>query len=152
MSKGNLIALLHALSGAGAIFVGFLTKGGFEGKAEVFKPLGLAIFAVGMLLFAFSVMVLREAFLGNVTPVTGDLVTDGPYRWIRHPLYLSMIITIVSIAVGMRSIWGLVMTAGLFLPCTVLRARLEEAELRSRFGPEWEEYAQRTSFLIPWLF
>jgi protein-S-isoprenylcysteine O-methyltransferase Ste14 len=39
-----------------------------------------------------------------------------------------------------------------FLPFTVLRARLEEASLRDKHGPEWEEYAGRTHFLIPLIF
>jgi len=152
MNRGNIIALFHALSGAGALVAGLLTKGGFEGPGDVFKPLGFAVFAVGMLLFAYTVIFLREAFLGNVEPVAENLVTDGPYQWVRHPLYLGMLITVIGLSIGMRSTWGLAIALGLFLPLTVLRARLEEASLRDKHGSEWEEYAARTHFLIPLIF
>jgi len=149
MIKGNLVSLLHALSGAGALIAGIMTKNGFLMNAGFLKPIGFSIFAAGMVLFAISALFLRDAFRGNVDPITEHLVCNGPYRWVRHPLYLSMLITIVGLALGMRSIWGLVITVGIFLPLTVLRAKLEETALHAKFGSDWVEYAAMTRFLIP---
>ena len=149
MGKGDRIALLHALSGAGAMVVGLLTKGGLAGSPSVFRPVGLGVSGVGMLLFAYTVAFLRAAFLGNVEPVTQNLIQVGPYRWVRHPLYLSMLITILGFSLALRSIAGLAMAVAVFLPLTVLRASLEEASLRAKFGAEWEAYVARTHFLIP---
>lgn len=149
MSKGNFVALMHALSGAGALIAGITTKGGFLKTADGLKPVGHAVFGAGMLLFVISVLFLRDAFRGNVDPVTEHLVCKGPYRWVRHPLYLSMLITIVGLAIGTRSIWGLALSLGVFLPLTVLRAKLEEAALHAKFGTAWEAYAAKTRFIIP---
>jgi len=152
MGKGDRIALLHALSGAGAMVVGLLTKGGLGGSPHLFKQVGLGVSGVGMLLFAYTVAFLRAAFLGNVEPVTEHLIRDGPYRRVRHPLYVSMLITILGFSLALRSIAGLAVAVAIFLPLTVLRARLEEASLRAKFGAEWEAYAAKTHFLLPLVF
>lgn len=149
MSRDNAIALLHALSGAAALVISLFTKEGFRGPSTIFKPLGYAVFGAAMLLFAYAAFFLKEAFGGNVEPITDRLITDGPYQVVRHPLYLSMILATIGISIGMRSIWGLVVTFAIFVPLTVVRAMLEEAALQSKFGSDWEDYAQNNSFLIP---
>ena len=149
MSKDDLIALIHAISGAGALIVSLLTRASFNGLATFLKPFGFVVFVMGMFFFVISVLFLKEAFHGNVRPVTEKLIREGPYRWIRHPLYLSMIISIIGLAVGMRSWWGLIITFIIFIPFAILRAKLEEAALHDKFGKEWEEYTEQTNFLLP---
>jgi protein-S-isoprenylcysteine O-methyltransferase Ste14 len=152
MRKDNLIALLHALSGAGALIVGLISKGRFQASALFLKPIGFSIFIFGILLFTYSVLYLKKAFQGNVQPVTENLIREGPYRFVRHPLYLGMIISIVGLTLGMRSLWGLVTTTVVFLPLTFLRAKLEETALHKKFGIIWEEYTEQTYFIIPFLY
>ena len=152
MSKDDFIALLHAISGAGALIISLLTRDSFDGLVTSLKPFGFVIFVIGMSFFAISVLFLKKAFLGNVRPVTEKLIREGPYRWIRHPLYLSMIISIVGLAFGMRSMWGLTITFIMFFPFTILRAKLEEAALHDKFGKEWEEYIEQTNFLLPLIY
>jgi len=152
MNKDDLIALLHAISGAGALIVGLLTRDSFHGLVTFLKPFGFVVFVIGMFFFTFSVLFLKEAFHGNVRPVTEKLIREGPYRWIRHPLYLSMIISIIGLVVGMRSLWGLTIAFIMFFPFTILRAKLEEAALHDKFGKEWEEYIEQTNFLLPLIY
>jgi protein-S-isoprenylcysteine O-methyltransferase Ste14 len=152
MSKPNAISLLHALSGAAAMVVSILTKDQIGAPRAVFRPLGFALFAFAMLLFSYAVLHLREAFGGNVEPVTDKLIRSGPYRWIRHPLYLAMIIMIIGISIATRSWVGLVFTMLVFIPLTIARLRLEDDALNARFGSEWEAYAKRTGALIPYLY
>jgi len=149
MGKDNFIALLHALSGAAALIVGLTTTGGLQARATFLKPLGFAVFVFGTVVFACAVLYLRRAFQGNVQPVTENLIKEGPYRIVRHPLYLGMIISITGLALGMRSMWGLIITFLVFVPLTVLRARLEEAALHKKFGILWEEYTKQTCFILP---
>jgi protein-S-isoprenylcysteine O-methyltransferase Ste14 len=152
MGKGNIVALSHALSGACALIASLVTKGGQQWWASFLKPLGFATFALGMLLFGVAVLYLGRAFQGNVQPVTEHLITNGPYRMVRHPLYLGMIISIAGLALGMGSIWGLAITLVVFLPLTLLRAGLEEAALHEKFGVTWQDYATRTYFFLPLLY
>ncbi len=149
MGKGNLVALLHALSGVAALVVGLSTKGGLQPWVSFLKPVGFAGFVLGMLLFTLAILYLRRAFQGNIHPVTENLIKDGPYRIVRHPLYLGMIISIGGLALGMRSVWGLIITLVVFLPLSVLRARLEETALHKKFGVIWEDYSKRTYFILP---
>jgi protein-S-isoprenylcysteine O-methyltransferase Ste14 len=149
MCKMNLIALLHALSGAGALVASLHTGTDLWATVRFVKPLGYAIFAGGTLLFVVSVVYLKRAFLGEVEPVTDRLITNGPYRLVRHPLYLGMFVATIGLAVAFRSVWGMLIGLVVFVPAGLWRARLEEEALARRFGVEWENYAARTYFILP---
>jgi protein-S-isoprenylcysteine O-methyltransferase Ste14 len=152
MGRANLVALLHALSGATALIAGVYTQTGFMASAGFIKPLGLAIFGAGMVLFAVAAAYLKRAFLGDVEPATDKLVTTGPYRLVRHPLYLGMFVAAFGVAVAFRSLWGWLITLAVFAPAGLWRARLEEQALARRFGEEWERYARCTRFVLPLIY
>ncbi len=100
--------------------------------------------------------------LGRPRPVSGDapefrfentsqLVTSGAYRWIRHPLYGSLLLLA----------WGIFLkdvtpaTAALVLLATaalLATARAEERENLARFGPAYRDYMARTRRFVPFLF
>jgi protein-S-isoprenylcysteine O-methyltransferase Ste14 len=149
MSKANLVALLHALSGAGAMIASLYTKTDFLASVRAIKPLGFVVLSAGMLLFVVTVAHLKEAFFGNVEPVTDTLITAGPYKLVRHPLYLGMVISTIGLAIGLRSLWGVLVVFVIFIPAGLWRARLEEDALAQKFGKEWEDYAKRTYFMFP---
>jgi protein-S-isoprenylcysteine O-methyltransferase Ste14 len=149
MKKANLVALLHALSGAAALVVSPYTETDMFASARLIKPLGFVIFAGGMLLFVVCVIYLKQAFLGDVEPVTGRLIATGPYRLIHHPLYLGMFLAAIGLAVAFRSPWGMLISLALFVPLGLCRARLEEQALARRFGQEWEDYVAQTYFILP---
>jgi len=152
MKREDLPALLHVLAGVTVIGVSFLTRGAGPIPTHLAKPLGMLVFALGMALFIWALVYLKGAFLGNVLPVTDRLVSGGPYRRVRHPLYLGMVVTLLGLALAMGSLWGLAGVAALFIPAGAHRARQEDKALAQRFGQEWQDYADRTRFLIPWLW
>jgi protein-S-isoprenylcysteine O-methyltransferase Ste14 len=145
----NLVALLHALSGAAALVVSPYTETALLASSKLIKPLGFAVFAGGMLLFIACVIYLKRAFLGDVEPVTDRLIATGPHRWVRHPLYLSMILATIGLAIAFRSLWVSVIVLFVFVPAGLWRARLEEQALEPRFGQEWEDYVAGTYFILP---
>jgi protein-S-isoprenylcysteine O-methyltransferase Ste14 len=114
--------------------------------------LGYALCAGGALLFVVSVVYLKRGFFGEVEPATDNLITTGPYRLVRHPLYLGMFLATVGLAVAFRSLWGLVIGLAVFVPLGLWRARLEEKALVQSFGPEWEDYAAETFFILPLVY
>jgi protein-S-isoprenylcysteine O-methyltransferase Ste14 len=77
------------------------------------------------------------------------LMTDGPYRYVRHPMYLSFWLWgIAQFCLFPNAIAGL---AGL-LGVAILyfsRVRQEEAMMRAAFGAPYDEYARRTGRIIP---
>lgn len=82
---------------------------------------------------------------------TTALVTTGAYRYIRHPLYSSLLFLAWGIFFKSPS-WlggGLALAATLFLVAT---AKAEEAEDVRFFGPAYGEYIKQTRMFIPFLF
>ncbi len=151
--RGERLAPLAYVSTALLVMVvSFWLEPRFPLRREIAKPAGLLVCALAMLLFTWALAHLRSAFLGNVDPVTNQLFTSGPYRWLRHPTYLATVIALIGLALALRSPWGLAVTLVLFLPAAIYRARLEESALACRFGPAWDDYAARTGFLFPKLW
>jgi protein-S-isoprenylcysteine O-methyltransferase Ste14 len=77
------------------------------------------------------------------------LVTTGPYAWVRHPMYLAVLLFAAGCVAGWR---GLSQVAAFVLLAVVLHAKAsrEERLLRARF-PEYADYAARTARIVPGL-
>ena len=93
-----------------------------------------------------SVLALGRCF--GVLPEARGLVTRGPYRLVRHPVYLGELTALVGLTLGAISAWN---AACLVIAFSAQRARmaLEERALTREF-PEYPSYAARTPRLIPW--
>lgn len=114
--------------------------------------LGVVLFAAGGALRLWPVFVLGERFSGLVAIQKGHtLVTHGPYRLIRHPSYLGVILVMAGWSLAFRSGAGLLLTALTLLP---LYARIvaEERLLAATFGAEYAAYRARTWRLVPWCY
>lgn len=110
---------------------------------------GLALVALGL---AGAVWALRH--LGsNVTPTAAvrpgaHLVTSGPYRWVRHPLYSFFTLVLIGVSAATASL--LIAGAGMLgWAVIVVRIRREEANLRGAFGAQYDRYMRATGRLLP---
>jgi len=108
----------------------------------------LAIASIWMVLTA--VRTLGEQWSLSARLIDGHrLITSGPYRLVRHPIYTGIF--------GLALATGLVLTrwipfgVGIFFLAlgTVIRVRVEERLLREQFGNEFETYARRVPAVIP---
>jgi len=81
-----------------------------------------------------------------------SLVTDGPYRIVRHPLYASLIWMIYGASLAYLSPLAALENALVFYPMMLYRARLEEAALAGTFGDAYRRYSQQTGRFLPRLF
>ncbi len=81
---------------------------------------------------------------------TSDLVTDGIYKYIRHPMYSSLLLLAWGAFLKHITIYGIsaVLIATAFLVAT---AKMEERENISFFGSRYKEYIKRTKMFIPYL-
>jgi protein-S-isoprenylcysteine O-methyltransferase Ste14 len=121
-----------------------------DGDAARF--VGVALLVVGGVLRIWPMFVLGRRFSGLVAIQPGHtLVTTGPYRRIRHPSYLGMMLAFLGWALVFRSSLGV---AGYLLGLPLLHERIEseEALLASQFGSAYEDYRRRTWRLVPWLY
>jgi len=115
------------------------------------RAVGYPVFGLGLLLLLLSLSALKGGISGEIEPVTG-LVTGGIYARLRHPLYVSFVISMLALDLLFASVSGILVTLFAFLPSMIWRARLEEEALARRFGEEWEEYARRVPSLLLWDF
>lgn len=89
----------------------------------------------------------------NVTPVAdpradATLVTTGPYRFIRHPLYSFVTLCLLGIGVAIDSAVFIVFPLGAFT-LMAIRVPREEALLVEKFGDAYREYRSRTGRFLP---
>lgn len=78
------------------------------------------------------------------------LITGGPYRWIRHPMYASVLLGVGAVVYADPRPWRVVLLVALLL-VLIAKAAREEDYLRAAF-PEYSAYASRTWRLIPYIY
>jgi protein-S-isoprenylcysteine O-methyltransferase Ste14 len=121
-------------------------------------PLGFQI--IGLILAIACIPVILWVFnsIGKnisetvLTKESHELVTSGPYSFVRHPLYGAALLLLFSISLVFRdwiilvySLVGLVAFRMLVIPA-------EEKQLLDTFGEEYERYRNRTRSLFPWIW
>lgn len=96
----------------------------------------------------FTIYALRHLgrHFGVVSDVRG-LVTTGPYRWMRHPLYGGETLTTIGLVIAVANPVAIAAFA-LGTALQITRARVEEQSLTAAFS-EYREYAAQTPMLIP---
>jgi len=82
---------------------------------------------------------------------TEPLVIEGPYRYVRHPLYFGVVVIIVGWWLLLDYSFLLVSAILLLLWFNFVVARFEEEELRAMFGERYEEYAKEVPRIIPFI-
>jgi protein-S-isoprenylcysteine O-methyltransferase Ste14 len=102
---------------------------------------------------AFALMVWARltfgmrSFHAEATPTAGGIVTSGPYRYVRHPIYAAILLFLLTGAAAHPS-----PTSALFATTAVIgtsmRIAMEERLLRQRY-PEYAAYAEKTARVIP---
>lgn len=80
-----------------------------------------------------------------------QLITTGPYRFIRHPIYCSMLCLLLGVGF-MVTPWPLfLLSTTVFLGGTEIRVRIEDALLASRFGERFRQYGQNVPAYVPFV-
>ena len=76
------------------------------------------------------------------------LVTGGPYRWVRHSMYLGVALLMLSVSLLTANLF-IALAGALAVLMMVLRTPMEEARLAERFGEAYRRYARRTGRFLP---
>jgi protein-S-isoprenylcysteine O-methyltransferase Ste14 len=85
--------------------------------------------------------------------VTGHrLATQGPYNFVRHPIYTAMLGMLLANGIAFSYWPALLVAIAVYLGGTLIRIRSEERLLRETFGAEFEAYSQRVPALLPGLY
>jgi protein-S-isoprenylcysteine O-methyltransferase Ste14 len=157
---------VKSLAGAAAASVAFasLVPGTVVGLAPWLlarwfpePTLPAAIRPVGWLLVVPGLAVLTDSFIRFVrargTPAppapTEHLVVAGLYRWVRNPMYVAIVVTLVGEALLYARVAVLVYAAVVWLAFHVFVLTYEEPALLRRFGGEYEDYRRRVGRWVP---
>ena len=131
-----------------ACIAAFLVSGPWIARHPWFFTLQLS----GILLMAWAILTMKVNKVNAFPEVRAGsrLVTNGPYRWIRHPMYTALLLITLALACDSfsywRGFWWALLTADL-----VVKLSYEERFLGEVFD-DYEPYRLRTWRLVPWIF
>ena len=119
----------------------------------LFTAIGLVLAAIGVVIRIVAMRTLGEFFTRTLQMrEEHHVVSDGIYRWIRHPGYLADIILFGGSAIATSNLIGIVLILALLIPTFLRRIAAEERMLVDQLGEEYSTYMKRTKKLIPFLF
>lgn len=122
------------------------------GDHEIIRYFGLVLYLLGIIGMHWAEMALGKQFNIQVSIIEGHrLLTDGPYKYLRHPRYSSIIIFITGISLVFRSWLALILAAATAL-VLLWRIHDEEKLMSQQFGDEWQSYIRKTWRLIPFIY
>jgi len=78
-----------------------------------------------------------------------QVVTKGPYRYVRHPSYTGIALVLAGIALACDDVWALLVVAVLGGLGLYVRIRAEERQLTQALGDEYEHFAAGRKRLVP---
>ena len=128
----------------------------------------------GVVLASFLILFLRGLIVGGLVLFIyslyylltrrDELVCSGPYRWVRHPQYLGLLMMTAGITVGVIRtnpvwVWGdrgssiagawILIIWFLQLTAYIILGKIEDVHLRSKFGKTYAEYSKHVPFIVP---
>ncbi len=113
----------------------------------------IALAVASVWLIASAVRTLGKQWAFSARLVEGHkLITEGPYGFVRNPIYTGMLGMLVATGLAMEHWTALDVAVVLFAVGLVIRVRSEEKLLRAAFGKEFEEYAKRVPAVLPGVY
>ena len=132
------------------VIAGVLRGGGLAVHSVILAVIGTLLFACGIALAVWARLYLgRNWGMPMSQRAEPELVTSGPYRFVRHPIYSGLLTAMLGTAL-VNSLLGLIVVAVLvayFYYCGIV----EERNLAATFPKAYPEYKSRTKMLIPFL-
>lgn len=132
------------------LIAGVLRGGSLAVHSVILATAGALLFACGITLAVWARLHLgRDWGMPMTQRAEPELVTSGPYRSVRHPIYSGLLAAMLGTAL-VNSLLGLIVVV-LLVPYFYYCGRVEERNLATTFPQAYPEYRSRTKMLIPFL-
>ena len=123
-------------------------------KNFIITIIGLIIFITSGLLRFWSVKTLGHQWSIHLTDGLKQknnsiLIKEGPYKYIRHPIYLGIIFELIGIALVANALYFIIFILFINTPLYIMRALYEERISIIKFGNGFEIYKKQVSFMFP---
>ena len=157
--EGYLFAAILRLSGLVALIaiVTYLTAPAAVAWARIRLPTTVRWMFVALGFGCSGLMYWTLSSLGRnltdtvVTRSDATLVTRGPYRWVRHPFYVTGALLLTAIT-GIAANWLIGLAGTVPFVLLAIRTPKEEQMLLARFGQSYQAYCERTGRFVPRIF
>lgn len=138
---------------AQAFLIGRLDVAGFRLLSGLSNSIGLAV-GLGIVALGYAGTLWCYAAMGDMWRIGIDrknkaaLVSGGPYRYVRHPIYLFQMVMLIGAFWLLPAGFSLALVVA-HLICVLIKAADEEAYLLTTLGDEYRQYLARTGRLFP---
>jgi protein-S-isoprenylcysteine O-methyltransferase Ste14 len=117
-----------------------------------FKYVGLFLWEIGALLLLWTHLFLGFSFSPVIDAKEAKLITDGPFKYIRHPMYLSIFLLVNGAWITISNAFPLFFGNLLFIFIWILRLNSEEECLVLKFGEKYKKYQKTTKRIFPFVY
>jgi protein-S-isoprenylcysteine O-methyltransferase Ste14 len=151
LRTGGRLSPLRAVTAIAVIVLFRAFRGGdLAVHSVVLEIVGATIFAAGLALAVWArVHIGRNWGMPTTQKVEPELVTSGPYRFVRHPIYTGLLFALLGTTL-LTSLLGLLVVA-ILAAYFVHSATVEERNLTATFPAAYPAYKTRTKMLIPFV-
>ncbi|MCL4547777.1 MAG: isoprenylcysteine carboxylmethyltransferase family protein [Bacteroidetes bacterium] len=147
----NVAAVVLILTIVSIFKIGTLPAS-YEAQYSALRIIGLIAFVFFSWVQVLSYKSLVKFYAQDVVVMKEhELVEKGLYRFIRHPQYLSQLLSDLGAGVALLSYIVTPVVIFIEIPLFVLRARLEEKILLKHFGDQFVSYKKRSGFMLPFI-
>ncbi|TDQ38793.1 methyltransferase family protein [Aureibacillus halotolerans] len=113
--------------------------------------IGLGLFATGIILRYWGILKMGKSFSRRLHS-PAKLVTNGPFRYLRHPLYSGLCTTVIGLSVYIGTWIGVLAAVFVLFPTVAWRAAKEERELHKLFGEDYRVFCKKRWRIIPLIY
>jgi len=107
-------------------------------------PLGTTWFYIGLVIFILGVIIFQIAGVSWWAPTPADEpITKGLYRYLRHPIYLGMLVQLIGVGIASAS-WLFLLLTIVFIISMAILVIPEERFCLEKYGDSYREYMNRT--------
>lgn len=123
-------------------------------RGDVWASIGIVMYTAAVTVFLSAIESARRTRLQRAfidEPMPDRLITDGPYRWVRHPFYLGYILGALAAPIAIDSL-ALAVIAVIMIAISVAAAiREERVWLESTHGEAYRAYRAKTGMFVPFV-